>query len=129
MTQTDPRYQPSIGELVSNATRDISTLVQNEIALAKEELRISVRFGGTAVALFLLAGFLVLLAVIFLFFGVVYLITMTGLGLAWSFLIVVGGLLIVAGISGFVGFRLTKKVQIPEKSIDQAKKTKDLFSR
>ena len=129
MTQTDPRYEPSIGELVSNATRDISTLVQNEIALAKEELRISVRFGGTAVALFLLAGLLVLLAVIFLVFGIVYLINLTGLGLAWSFLIVVGGLLIVAGISGFVGFRLTKKVQIPEKSIDQAKKTKDLFSR
>jgi hypothetical protein len=129
MSKTDPRYQLSIGELVSNATRDISTLVQNEIALAKEELRISVRLGGTAVALFLLAGFLVLQALILLLFGVVYLINLTGLGLAWSFLIVVAGLLVIAAVAGFVGFRLTKKVQIPEKSIDQAQKTKELFTR
>jgi hypothetical protein len=129
MSQTDPRYEASIGQLVSDATRDISTLVQNEIALAKEEMRISVRFGGTGVALFLLAGFLMLLSVIFLFIGVVYLINLSGLGLAWCYLIVFGGLLLAAALAGFVGFRMTKKVQIPEKTIEQAQKTKDLFTR
>ncbi len=89
----------------------------------------AVRFGGTGVALFLLAGFLMLLSVIFLFIGVAYLINLTGLGLAWSYLIVFGGLLLAAALAGFVGFRMTKKVQIPEKTIEQAQKTKDLFTR
>ena len=43
---------PTIGRLVTDASRDISSLIKNEIALAKSELKISVRAGGTGIGLF-----------------------------------------------------------------------------
>ena len=35
--------EPTIGRLVSDASRDISTLISQEIQLAKSELKVSVR--------------------------------------------------------------------------------------
>ena len=35
--------EPTIGRLVADASRDISSLIQNEIALAKSELKVSVK--------------------------------------------------------------------------------------
>ena len=40
---------PTIGRLVTDASRDISTLVQKEIQLAKSELKVSVKAGGIGV--------------------------------------------------------------------------------
>ena len=37
---------PTIGRLVADASRDISTLVSKEIELAKSELKVSVQAGG-----------------------------------------------------------------------------------
>ena len=37
---------PTIGRLVADASRDISTLVSKEIALAKSELKVSIKAGG-----------------------------------------------------------------------------------
>ena len=56
--------EPTIGRLVADASRDISSLLQNEIALAKSELKVSVKNGGTGAGLFAAAGFLGLLAFI-----------------------------------------------------------------
>ena len=43
--------EPTIGRLVADASRDISSLIQNEIALAKSELKVSVKAGGTGAGL------------------------------------------------------------------------------
>ena len=40
--------EPTIGRLVSDASRDISGLVSKEIALAKAELKVTVRTGASA---------------------------------------------------------------------------------
>ncbi len=80
--------EPSIGQLIAEATRDISTLVQNEITLAKSELKLSVKAGGTGIGLFAGAGFILLLSVVMFSFGLAFLISMTGLHLAWSFFLV-----------------------------------------
>ena len=37
---------PTIGRLVTDASRDISTLISKEIQLAKSELKVSVKAGG-----------------------------------------------------------------------------------
>ena len=37
---------PTIGRLVSDATRDMSSLLRSEIQLAKSELQVSVKAGG-----------------------------------------------------------------------------------
>ena len=50
---------PTLGRLFADASRDMSTLVRQEIALAKSELKISVKAGGVGVGLFAGAAFLV----------------------------------------------------------------------
>ena len=66
MTITQPKTtstelaeaEPSVGELVTSAFDDISTLVRHEIDLAKAELTVSVKNGGLAAGLFGAAAFL-----------------------------------------------------------------------
>ena len=117
--------EPSIGQLVAQASRDVSSLVKSEIALAKSEVKISVKAGGLGAALFAVAGFLGLLAVLMFSFGLVYLINLTGLDLAWCFLLVFLLYLLLAAVVGFVGFRSVKKVRAPQRAIHQAQETKD----
>jgi hypothetical protein len=114
---------PTIGRLVTDASRDISGLIQKEIQLAKSELKISVKAGGTGVALFAVAGFLVLLAIIMLSVAFAYLIHWNGdgLDLHWAFLIVFGVYLLVAALLAFLGVRKVKQVRGPERAISQGK--------
>src|SRR5687768_14485425 len=83
-----PHEEPSIGELVASATRDVSSLIQHEIALVKSEVKVSVKAGGIGAGLFAAAGFVLLLGVIMASVALAYFIHMTGLDLAWCFSIV-----------------------------------------
>jgi hypothetical protein len=121
--------EPTIGKLVVDASRDVSTLIQSEIALAKSELKVSVRAGGVSIGLFAGAAFIALLAIIMLSVAFAYFLHMTGLDLAWCFLIVFGVYLLVAGLLGFVGSRTIKGVKAPERAIEQAKETSALLKR
>lgn len=121
--------EPTIGKLVVDASRDVSSLVQSEIALAKSELRLSVKAGGISIGLFAAAAFLALLAVIMISVAFAYFLNMTGLDLAWCFLIVFGAYLLLAGLLGFAGVRTIKKVKAPERAIEQAKENKALLKR
>ncbi len=117
--------EPTIGRLVSDATKDISTLVQNEIKLAKSELKVSVKNGTSGALYFAAAGFLALLAVIMFSVAAAYLINWNGRGLAlhWAFLIVTAFYLVVAALFGLFGVRKVKKVKGPERAIAQANAT------
>jgi ABC-type multidrug transport system fused ATPase/permease subunit len=117
---------PTIGRLVSDATRDISALINKEIQLAKSELKVSVRAGGTGLGLFAAAGFLVVLAVIMLSIALAFLIHWNGSGLDlhWAFLIVFGFYLLVAALLGYVGYRKVRQVRPPQRAIGQAQETK-----
>ena len=121
--------EPTIGKLVVDASRDVSSLIQSEIALAKSELKVSVKAGGISIGLFAAAGFISLLAIIMLSVAFAYFIHMTGLDLAWCFLIVFAAYLLVAGLLGFIGVRKIKQVKAPERSIEQAKQNTALFKR
>ena len=114
---------PTIGRLVADATRDISTLVSKEIQLAKSELKVSIRAGGMGAALFAAAAFVLVLAVIMLSLAIVYLIHWNGSGLSlhWAYLIVFGLYLAVAGLLGWVGVKKVKQVGPPEKAIEQGR--------
>lgn len=119
-----PTVEPSVGQLVADASRDISSLVQNEIALAKSEIKLSVRNGGIGAALFAAAAFLLLLAVIVLTVSFAHFLSMTGLHLAWCYLIVFVVYTLIAGLLALVGFRKVRKVGPPERAIHQASETK-----
>lgn len=120
---------PTIGRLVTDASRDISTLISQEIALAKSELKVSLKNGGTGVGLFAGAAFFGLMALIMLSVAFAYFLHLTGLGLHWSFLIVFGVYLLIAALLGFVGVLKVKRVRGPERAIHQAQETKSLLRR
>jgi len=128
-TETPSREDPTLGKLVADASRDVSSLVRNEIALAKSELKISVKAGGLGLGLFGAAAFLGMLAVIMLSVAIAYFIAFTGLDLAWCFLIVFVLYIALAGLLGFVGLRKVKQVRAPERAIHQAQETKNILSR
>ena len=46
---------------------------------------------------------------------------MTGLDLAWCFLIVFGVYLLLAGLLAFIGIRQVKQVKAPERAISQGR--------
>lgn len=120
---------PTLGKLVADASRDISALVRGEIALAKSELKVSVKAGGLGLGLFAAAGFLVLLAVVMLSVAIAYFVHMTGLDLAWCFLIVFVLYVLIAGLLAFVGIKKVKQVKAPERAIYQAQETKNILQR
>lgn len=122
---------PTIGRLVTDASRDISGLISKEIQLAKSELKVSIKAGGTGLGLFGAAAFLALLSVIMLSVAFAYLINWNGDGLAlhWAFLIVFAVYLLLAGLLGFLGYRKVRQVRAPERAIHQAQQTKQALSR
>ena len=112
---------PTIGRLVTDASRDISSLIQKEIQLAKSELKISVRAGGVGIGLFAGAAFIAVLAIIMLSVSFAYFIHWAGLGLHWAFLIVFGVYLLIAALLGYLGYRKVKQVRGPERAIEQGR--------
>ena len=112
---------PTIGALVVDASRDISTLISKEIELAKSELKVSFKHGGTGIGLFAGAAFLGVLAIIMLSVAFAYFLHMTGMDLAWCFLIVFGVYLVIAGILALIGVKQVKQVKAPERAIQQGK--------
>ena len=124
---TNPKDQPTIGSLLADATRDISSIIHDEIALAKSELRVSVRAGGWGSALLAIAAFVVLLAVVLVPFTVAFFLTMTGLHVAWAFLIVTIAMLLIAGLVGWIGTTRFKKVTVPERTLDSARRLPETF--
>jgi uncharacterized integral membrane protein len=121
--------EPTIGKLVGDASRDISTLISKEIQLAKSELAVSVKAGGIGAGLFVGALFLLLIAVILGSMTIAYFIASAGLGLHWAFLIVTGSYVLGALLLAFIGFRSVKKVRGPERAISQAKANAAAFKR
>jgi membrane protein implicated in regulation of membrane protease activity len=122
---------PTIGRLVSDASRDISSLITNEIKLAKSELQVSIKAGGLGIGLFAAAGFFALMSLIMLSVAIAYFINWNGKGLSlhWAFLIVFGFYLLLAALLAFVGIRKVKKVRAPQKAIAQAQETKQILKR
>jgi hypothetical protein len=114
---------PTIGRLITDAQRDISTLISKEIQLVKSEVKVSVKAGGIGIGLFAAAGFIAVLAVIMFSVAIAYFINWNGdgLDLHWAFLIVFGFYLLVAGLLVFVGVRKVKQVRAPEAAIRQGK--------
>lgn len=94
--------EPSLGELVGQATKDMSTLVRKEIELAKAELSEELAKAGRGAGMFGGAGVTALYGLTF-----VSLAAMFGLGavmpLGWAALIVGAVYLLAAGILALTG--------------------------
>lgn len=114
----------TLGQLVADATRDVSSIVRSEIQLAKAEVTTDAKNAGTAAGLLAGAGVFAFLALILLLFAAVYGLVAAGVWVWLSFLIVAVVLLIVAGVLGLLGRRRLSKVKgKPEKAIASTQKT------
>ena len=114
---------PTLGKLVMDAQRDISSLVSKEIQLAKSELKISVKHGGVGIGLFAGAAFIALLAIIMLSVAFAYFLNWNGEGLDlhWAFLVVFFVYVLIAALLAYIGLRQVKKVKAPERAIEQGR--------
>jgi hypothetical protein len=119
--------EPTLGRLVADASRDISTLIQSEIALAKAELKVTVRTSGTGAALLGLAAFVGLIIIILASITIAQFIIWAGLDPWWAYLIVTGAYLLIAVILALLGIRKLKKVRGPERTIATAKEIPQAF--
>lgn len=126
--EAQEQSDPTIGRLVADASRDVSSLVQNEIALAKSELRVSVKNLGLGGALLAVAAFFGVLIIILGSITVAYFLAkIPALDAAWAFLIVTGFYIVVSVIVVLIGIKKLKAVKAPEKTISTAKEIPNAF--
>jgi Flp pilus assembly protein TadB len=122
-TVRPPDEQPSVGELVRQASEHVSTLFRGEVELAKAELTDTVKRAGTGGGLLGAAGAVLLLSLPFLF--VVFAEGLVALGVwRWlAYLIVWVFFLLVALVLALVGRRQLRKVRKPERTLETVKDT------
>lgn len=115
--------EPTVGQLVANASKDLSNLVRSELELAKTELKKTAVAAGTGAGLFAAAAFLALLAIILLSIAAAYGLTALGLHPAWAFLIVAGFYVLIGAVLVFVGMRALKSAKGPQRAIETSKES------
>ena len=116
-----PTNEASLGELVANATRDLSSLVHQEVELAKVEIKRDVAAAGKGAGMFGGAGFLGVFALVFLSISAAYGLHWLGVPLGCSFFAVGLIYVIVAGVLAMSGKKSLTKVGPPEKTIETLK--------
>lgn len=118
--------EASIGQLVSNATEQISSLVRSEMELAKTELAASAKKGGIGAGFFGVAGIVAGFSSFFFFFFLAELLTHLWFDRWAAYLIVFLLMLVIAGLLAAVGFSQIKKIKKPEKTIESVGELKHL---
>src|ERR1700756_5711582 len=102
--------QQSLGELVALAAKDISTLIQYEISLAKSELKLDARRIGIASGVSVVGLFVACLIVVLLCFAYAYGLVAAGIWVRAAFLIVAGTCLVLVAIAGLIAYGRVRKV-------------------
>lgn len=113
----------TLGQLVADATRDMSDIVRAEVALAKAELSYDITNGAVAGGLFGAASYLGLLASVTAVITAGYALTEAGLPTWAGFLVITAVLLLVAGILALIGRSRIHKIGPPERTIRSARET------
>jgi hypothetical protein len=121
--------EPSIGQLVSEASTHLSALMHSEIELAKLELRASVKNAGTGAGLFAAAGALLVFSLTFGFFALAEGLNAAGLDRWVAFLIVFGFQLVLVALCAFLGIKKVKRVRAPERTLTTTRETVDYLKK
>jgi len=117
-SQNDDALERTLGQLVADATHDISSIMRSELALAKAEIRADAKKAGLGAGMFAAAGTLVFLALILLLISAAYGLVAAGLAPWAAFLIVAGVLLVIGVILVLAGKRSIDSLQgKPERAI------------
>jgi hypothetical protein len=113
--------QASAGQLASEVAKDVSTLVRQEIALAKAELQQEAKTAGTAAGAFGGAGFAGYFVLFFVSLAGVYGLDAV-MPAGWAALIVAGVWAVIAAVLAVVGRSKLKNFSPkPERTIETVK--------
>lgn len=128
-----PPSQRPIGDLVVEVTENASTLVREEIELAKAEVseKVAKILRGSVVGI--VAGVFAFLALILIMHGIAWVIAEEVFdGKAWpGFFIEAAIFLLIAALAGFIASKALKQgaPPVPEQAIEEAKLTKEMLER
>jgi hypothetical protein len=119
----------SLGDLLGEVSRDISTLMRQEVALAKAELKTSASRAGKGAGLLGGAGYAGAMAVLFLsiaaWWGLGDLIESNG----WSAVIVAAVWAIIALVLYLIGRKSLKEVNGAPRTVDSLKKIPETLKK
>lgn len=118
----------SLGDLLGEVTRDLSTLMRQEITLAKAELKESATTSAKGAGMLGGAGYAASMVVLFLSLGLwAALATLVGWG--WSGVIVAVLWAIVAAVLYVVGRKQLKNVQGAPQTVETLQEIPETFKR
>ena len=123
---TDPHAkppEPSIGDLIKDATTQVSTLVRAEVALARAEITRDVRKGLTGSVFFIGALVVLFYSTFFFFFFLAELLN-TWLWRWVAYLIVFGIMVVVGALLGLLGFLKVRRIRGPRETIASVRETR-----
>jgi len=124
MTDQNGATERTLGQLVADATHDLSSIIHSEIALAKAEIGADAKKAGIGAGLFAAAGLFAFLAVIMLPISAAYGLVAAGLAPWLAFLIVSVLFLLLGAIMAVVGKGRVSKIKgKPERAIKSAQDT------
>ncbi|MDW4573847.1 phage holin family protein [Microbacterium sp. M3] len=121
--------ETSLGDLVGEVSRDLSTLMRKELELAKAELSESAKRAGKGAGLLGGAGYAGLMAVFFLSVALWWALGDLLDSLGWSAVIVAVIWAIIAGILFAIGRSRLKSVQGAPQTVETVKEIPDALKR
>jgi uncharacterized membrane protein YqjE len=124
-TPQDGRHaaEPTVGQLVSDASTHLSTIIRGEVELAKLELKSSVKNAGTGAFFFVTALVLLFFSLTFGLIALAEGLIAVGLWRWASYLIVFGFLIVLVGLLVLLGVRKVKRIKAPQRTIETGKDT------
>jgi uncharacterized membrane protein YqjE len=118
----------SLGGLVSEATKHVSTLVRAEVELARAEITAEVKKGLQGSIFFVVALTILLFSLFFLFITLGELLAIW-LNRAAAFGIVFGVMVLVAALFGLLGYLRVRRIRAPERTISTLKESAQVLSQ
>ena len=115
--------EPTVGQLVAQASQEVSEIVRAELALAKAELATSAKNGALAGGMFAAAGFLGFYASILLTIAIGYGLVAARLAPWLAFLLVAVAFLLVAGLLALFGKSRIGRIKAPQRTIESTRRT------
>jgi hypothetical protein len=123
-SQNDDVLERSLGQLVADATHDISSIMRSEVALAKAEIGADAKKAAAGAGLFATAGVFAFLALIMLLVSAANGLVAAGLPPWLAYLIVAVVLLLLGVILVLAGKASVGKIKgKPERTIKSAQDT------
>lgn len=115
--------EPSIGDLIKDATTQMSTLVRAEVELARAEITRDVKKGLTGSVFFISSLVVGFYSTVFFFFFVAELLD-TWIWRWVAFLLVFAIMVVVTAVLALLGFLKVRRIRGPRQTIASVKETR-----